>query len=106
MASQIAHDIGLAAASLRRTHPSAPAVDVLDLVMQGRCVSLADLGDRLHPCAPLGQIVAEVFDRGMAPQDWLLVTSPNSPPAVVQVLMSLWHSDVLPRFAARYKLTP
>ena len=106
MALQIAHDIGLAAASLRRTHPSAPALDALDLVMRGRSLSLAALGDGLHPCTLLGQIVAEVFDRGMAPQDWFLVTSPNSPPAMVQALMSIWHNEVLPRFAARYKLTP
>lgn len=106
MPSDIAIEISNAAASLQRTHPKAPALDVLDLVMQGQSGSLSDFGQAIHPCAPLGQIVAEAFDRGMVPQDWFLVRSPNSPPALVQTLMGIWQVDVLPRFADRYKLTP
>ena len=106
MPANIAPDIAQAASSLRTTHPKAPAIDVLDLVMQGRSGSLADFGDALHPCAPLGQVVAEVFDWGMAPGDWFLLRNPSSPPAVIQALMGVWQGEVLPRFADRYNLTP
>ena len=94
-----------AALALTRSHPRVPALDVLDLAMQGRAGRLADFGT-ISPTSALGQLLAAAFDRGMAPEDWHLIDSPHSPPAVVAVLQGIWRDQVLAAFAARYKLTP
>lgn len=56
------------ALELRRTHPSVPAIDVLDLAMQGRTNQPLDFsdpttpgGDHTDPLAPFGQLLGQVF---------------------------------------------
>lgn len=90
------------AAALRKTHPTAPALDVLDLVMRGAGSGLALSADLLHPREPLGQILAESFDNGMAPEDWFNWTGPKADPLARDALLAIWRAEVLARFAARY----
>lgn len=94
-----------AALALSRSHPQAPALDVVDMALQGRAGRLADFG-AISPTTALGQLIAAAFDLGIAPEDWHLIDSPNSPPAVVAVLQGIWRDQVLAAFAARYRLTP
>ena len=58
-----------AAVSLTRTHPHAPALDVLDLVMRGRADQVLDFDDPAAPngslgapSAAFGQLLAGAFD--------------------------------------------
>ncbi len=105
MASTISPDVARAAIGLRRTHPTVPAIEVLDVVMRGRAGSLADFGDgNLEPNTPFGQVLAAALDRGMAPTDWALVDAITTPPAVVMALRGVWRDQVLAGFAARYGL--
>ena len=94
-----------AALAISRSHPNAPALDVLDVALVGRAGRLADFGT-ISPTSALGQLIAAAFDRGMAPQDWGLIDSPASPAAVVAVLREIWRDQVLAAFAARYSLAP
>ena len=95
------------AVALRRSHPQAPAIDVLDLVMKHRTGSLASFDSAgIEPATPFGFLLAEAFDTGMAPEDWRLVTHPNTPPGVVATLRGIWTGEVLPKFVKRYGLTP
>ena len=96
--------LAAAALALRRSHPQAPALDVLDVVLQGAHITLADLGDDAHPGAPFGQILAEAFDPGMPAADWAAWTAPTADPVLRSTLLDLWELEVLPRFAARYGL--
>jgi len=90
--------VAKAAVALRQSHPAAPALDVLDIVMQGHCGCLADFGDETSPATPFGFLLAECFDRGMEPEDWSLVICAGAG------LRAIWTDEVLPRFAARYAL--
>jgi hypothetical protein len=40
----------------------------------------------------------------MAPEDWRMIDSPASPPALVAALHGIWRDEVLAAFAARYSL--
>lgn len=92
-----------AAMALSLSHPHAPALDVLDLALQGRHSRLADFGT-ISPTSAFGQLIAAAFDRGMAPEDWRLIDSPSSSPALVAALHDIWRDEVLAAFAARYSL--
>lgn len=94
------------ALALRMSHPHAPALDVLDLVMPNRTGTLTSVGAEIEPATPFGFLLAEAFDTGMAPEDWRLVTHPNTPPGVVAALRGIWTGEVVPKFAKRYGLTP
>lgn len=89
-------NIAAAAVALRRSHPRAPAMDVLDLVMQGHEGTVIDFSDPTQPrgtwsspTSDFGAILAAAFDKGMAPEDWRLVDHPNTDPAVVSALMGI-----------------
>jgi hypothetical protein len=90
------------ALALRRTHPQAPALDVLDQCLRGSACSLDDFGPALDPRQPFGLLIAEALDGGMSVQDWKGLLRQDGDPAVIQALMQVWREDVLPRFAARY----
>ena len=104
MPSAISPDIVLTAQAMRRSLPNAPALDILDLVMRLYCGSLADFGASLDPGTPFGSLLAEAFDRGMAFGDWQIAADPNCPPELAAAMQRIWHSFILPRFAARYSL--
>lgn len=103
MEQQIDHDFAQLAANYRRLVPHVDALKVLDAVMQGRQVQLERIEPGvLAPCTQLGDLLAEAFDRGMTPDDWRLVTNPNTPAAARSALRTVWESQVLASFAARY----
>jgi hypothetical protein len=88
MTSRTAQAIVDAALELRRTHPKAPAIEVLDLVMQGHVGTSPDFdtgrSDHTDAGMPFGDLLREAFGQaGDAPDD---------------------EQAVLDRFAARYRL--
>jgi hypothetical protein len=92
--------------ALASSHPHAPPLDVLDVVLRGHTGSLAGFGPALAPGEPFGQVVVAAFDRGMSPADWKAFTAPTAAPMLRTAALSVWVSTVLPKFAARYSLTP
>jgi hypothetical protein len=92
-----------AALALSRSHPQAPALGVLDVALRGRVGRLADSGT-ISPTSAFGQLISAAFDRGIAPEDWRLIDSPSSSPALVAALHDIWRDEVLAAFAARYSL--
>lgn len=106
MLGTISPDVVRAATGLRRSHPQAPVLDILDACFRQRAGSLAHFcPDALDPCSDFGQLLADGFDKGMAPQDWQLLLQPLAP-AVRDALRRIWRATVLTQFAARYSLTP
>ena len=96
-----------AAASLRCTHPHAPALDVLDIVFCGSCGALFDKeAPWVAPWAPLWQIVAAAFDQGMTPEEWATLSRPPADPTLQTALHGIWRSEVLEAFPSRYGLQP
>lgn len=106
MVGTISPDVTRAAVALHRSHPQAPALDVLDLTMRQRAGSLRDLGDAIRAGSDFGAILAEAFDRGMSPDEWRVVNHPDADPALVAALLPVWRDAVVPKFAARYSLMP
>lgn len=95
-----------AALSLRRTHPPAPPLDILDLCFEGSAVRPSELdGAHNDPCTPFGQLLAAAFDRGMEPGDWMMFSHPATLPAVRRVLESILVESVVTAFIARYSLS-
>jgi len=105
MSKALSPDIANAAWSVRRTHPHAPALDVLELVFQGhRDAELDPKASWVRPGSPLGQVIAAAFDRGMPPEDWAAGTRPPSDPVVQETLATIWQSQILPAFAEHFGL--
>ena len=97
----------LTAATLRQSHPAAPALDVLDLAMQGHLGVCVDLSAAwLAPGSPFGQVLAAALDRTMSPEEWAASTRPPADPALQAAMLTIWRDDVLPPFVGRYRLTP
>jgi len=96
-------DYALAAITVRASHPAAPALDVLDLVLRGRQLApLNSAAEWLAPATPFGQIIAEAFDHAMTPAEWAAWTSDVADPSLRVALHGIWALYILPRFAARY----
>ena len=106
-AAKIIHD----ALEWNRAYPKATALDILDQAMEGHEDSdpnfeddtLPD-GDQFHPSTPFGQLVAEAFDTGMPPEDWLALTSKSADPRIADALMGVWFDEVTPAFAERFRV--
>ena len=94
------------ALALRRSHPHAPAADVLDLVMKGRTPWLEDFLDHMVPPSPFALLVAEAVDDCMCAADWLGMTGPKSEPAIRDALVQLYREAVWPKFVKRYGWSP
>lgn len=105
MTGTISPDVASAAVALHRTHPQAPALEVLDVVMRQRVGSLRDFGESTRAGSDFGGVLAAAFDRGMSPEEWRIVNHRNADPALIAALLSVWRDEVLPAFAARYSLT-
>ena len=100
-------DFAAAASTLRRSHPKAPAVDGLDLAMQGHEGSAVELtGKWLAPGSPFGQVVATALDRGMQPEEWRAWTQPPADTVLQAAMLEIWRDVVMPAFVARYRLAP
>lgn len=99
------------AVALRRSHPHAPALDVLDLGFQGlqpgsvRFPAPSAPDDPLTgPRSAFGRLIVEAFDQVMTPDEWAGLTAPGVDPHQVAGLLQVWCVHVLPRFDARYSL--
>jgi hypothetical protein len=88
------------ALELRRSHPHVPALDVLDLAMQGRqnqpldfADSTAPGGDHTDPMAPFGQVLGLAFAPDL-----------NADDCAAQAIDfdEAWHLVVLEGFWERY----
>ena len=97
-------DIAARALLLRRQEPQLPALQVLDEVMRGRHGSWIDFADLAFPPAPFALIVAEAFDGGMLPCDWVGLLHGRSHLWIKPVLMEIWVDEVWPKFLVRYSL--
>jgi hypothetical protein len=89
--------------ALRQSHPHAPALDALDLVMQGRQHRHYDLGQTAIPPSPFALVVAAAFDC-MSVNEWIAFTGPNADPNGRAHLQVLWFLEVWPKFLKRYSL--
>ncbi len=106
MPPTIGPDLASAAVALTHSHPNAPALDVLDVVLSGHAGASVDPSAAwLQPAAPFGQVLAAAFDRAMSPTDWAAWSVPPADPAMRAALASVWRDVVLGAFVARYGLT-
>lgn len=92
------------ALALRCSHAGAPALDVLDLVMQGRHQVAADFDSDGLPPAPFALLVAEALDSAMTPGEWRAWTSDDADPRLRAGLLEIWRAEVWPRFVERFSL--
>ena len=101
-----------AAIATTRSHAGVPALDVLDLVMEGRRGAALDFTDPIQPhgCwtspgTPFGALLALAFDRVMRPEEWRGLTGPDQDAQQTAKLLDIWHGEVVLPFVRRYQLT-
>lgn len=87
---------------LRRASPNWPALDVLDQAMAGRIGRRIDFGALATIPSPFALLIAEAFDGGMLPCDWVGLWRSQSHPTLRQVLADIWADEVWLKFATRY----
>ena len=88
------------ALKIRASHPAAPTVDILSLVLQGRQTRPLNFG-KVSPVSPFGLLVVEAFDRGMPVSDWIgFYRYPD--PRVIAALDDIWRKEVWPAFTAHF----
>lgn len=113
MANPAALSVIGAALSLSRTHPSAPAIDVLDLAMkghEGQTLDFVEAGVRnsslADPASEFGQIVAAALDQGMSPAEWVALTGDKADPTLRDACLGVWREEIFgTRFCGRYGVT-
>jgi hypothetical protein len=89
--------------ALRKSHPDAPAIAILDLVMRGRGdLWLGDLLKLMVPPEPFALLVAEALGDSSPTAEWLALTGPNSTPEVREAMRQSYLATVLVRFSRRY----
>lgn len=96
--------------ALSRSHPHAPARDVISVSfrgLQGHDVAFGDdrqaQGTLAWPSTPFGQLVATAFDPVMPPGDWRVVDHAPDP-AGLRTLLDLWEGEVLEQFRRALRL--
>ena len=94
-----------AALALARSHPQAPALDLLDLVMQVAQVTAADLGDHMHPSAGSGSCWPPRSTSGCRPAGWLAWTGPATDPVLRAAMLQISKHEVLGSSAALYAVS-
>lgn len=92
------------ALALQRSHPQAPAADVLTLAVDGHAGRSLDFGAAALLPHPFAVLVSGVFDRVMLPSEWigLLASAPGQPER--QALLGVWRHEVWARFVAHHRL--
>jgi hypothetical protein len=94
------------ALALRNSHPHAPAVEVLDLVIKGRGVWLEDLFPHMVPPSPFALLVAEAMEDCMTAGEWQAFTGPNADERLRDEMRRQYEEAVLPKFVIRYGWSP
>jgi hypothetical protein len=109
MANRAAQSIVDQATALARSHSHAPAIDLLDLVMQGQINQVLDFSDTssvngslASPGAQFGQLLAAAFDEVMTPNGWSAFTGPMAEVPLRDACLRIWRTNVVPRFGARH----
>jgi hypothetical protein len=97
-------EIAVKALMLRRRDPTCPALLVMDEAMRGHHGRFIDFGDIARPPAPFGLLVAEAFDGGMLPCDWVGLLAGKSHPKLPAVLNDIWVHEIWPKVIVRYSL--
>jgi hypothetical protein len=99
MPSHTALAVVQATVNLARTHPQAPALDALDLVIKDRIDQILDFADAAAvngslapPGVPFGQLLAAVFDEAMTPNKWAAFTGPTAEPSLRDVAWKSAHT--------------
>lgn len=98
-------DVVQEALALRASHPHAPPLDVLDLVIRGREPWLDDLREHLIPPSPFALLVAEAFGDVSPADEWRALSGPNADPAVRAAMRRMYDECVLSKFVRRYGWT-
>lgn len=95
--------------ALAKSHPQAPAQDLIALVMQGRASQVfhfddpfVEHGSLASPRSAFGQVLAAAFDRVAPPGEWMAFTGPDAHPLVVKGMLEIWQEQVISRFEAAY----
>jgi len=88
-----------AAVSLSRSHPNAPAIDLLENLLRGmRGLQFPAPADVSHPQAGprcgLGKLIAATFDARMTPREWLDLTGGRADRRLVAALPEVWRTEV------------
>lgn len=104
MTNALAIDIASRALALRQSHPWAPALDLLDLVMRGHEGTQLEFGPAGMPPERFALIVAEAFDAFMTPLEWASFTHAQADPLFRAGVLQIWVNEIWPRFVARYSL--
>lgn len=94
------------ALALRKSHPRAPAADVLDLVICGRSLWLEDFFHRMVPPDPFALLVAEAVGDFSPPAEWLALMDSHADERVRAAMRQSYAETVLPKFVNRYGWTP
>jgi hypothetical protein len=92
------------ALALRVSHSHVPAIEVLDLVMQGRRHRLIDFDDNMIPPAAFALLVAEAMGGGLSAAEWEALTGPKADTIVRATLQLQYALNVWPKFLVRYSL--
>src|SRR5262245_15720230 len=92
------------ALALRKSHPHAPAADVLDLLMRGREYWLEDFLDHMEPPAPFALLVAEAVGDCMT-AEWTALTGPHLDERARAGMRQVYNESVWPKFFKRYGLS-
>ena len=89
------------AVEMRLRHPKVPAREILDEVIRAHRGEPLVFGAVL-PTTPFGQLVAEAFDSGMAPRQWVALS--KDPDRDLHVFLhETWEAEVWPKFVEAYR---
>ena len=110
MADTTAQKIIAVALGTRATHPHVPALDVLDLAMQGHegcdlCFEAAPgqpFDDWLDPPSPFADLLRQAFLPDVTLQQARLWTSDDD--LLADGFREMWQDEVIEPFAQRYRL--
>ncbi len=91
-----------AALALSRSHPQAPAVEVLNMALQGLDRQALDFGHDGLPSRPFAMLVAVAHDNTVLTlEEWGWLANPKIDPKLATALLEIWRDKVWPRFMAQ-----